>query len=127
MNGAEDSAHASTAQVARALGVSVSTVKRWVDDGILPAYKTAGGHRKLLISDVLELARRSDLPLADLSRLVENRRGAKVPKSTDLAEELRRALLSGDTDKVRLSILGNYRRGLSIADLADHVIAPAMT
>jgi excisionase family DNA binding protein len=127
MRANQDMGHASTAMVARALGVSVSTVKRWVDDGILPAHKTAGGHRKLLIADVLELARRTDLPHADLSQLMDDRRGTKRPPGENIGEKLHRALLSGDGDKVRVLIFGCYRRGLSIAEIADQSVAPAMT
>lgn len=42
---------------AEILGVSVSSIKRWVDDGMLPAVKTSGGHRRIKVSDLLELAR----------------------------------------------------------------------
>ena len=36
----------SASQAARALGVSVSTIRRWSDAGALPGYRTPGGQRR---------------------------------------------------------------------------------
>jgi excisionase family DNA binding protein len=116
----------STADVARALGVGVSTVKRWVDDGILPAHKTAGGHRKLLVADVLRLVREGDFPRLDLSslELVAEAHGGADAKN--LSRQLLTALKRGERDAVRSLIHGAYRSGVAVASLADFVIAPAM-
>lgn len=37
----------STRNAAAALGVALSTVQLWVETGVLPAWKTAGGHRRI--------------------------------------------------------------------------------
>lgn len=120
-----DRSYVSTAQVAQALGVSVTTVKRWVDDRVLPAHRTAGGHRKLLVSDVMRLVRDGNLPHADLSRLVPNTR----LRTADPAETERQLLLAiqeDDSEMMRTIVLGAYQGGLGIETLADRVLSPVM-
>lgn len=34
-------------EAAKALGVSTTTIQLWVESGVLPAWKTAGGHRRI--------------------------------------------------------------------------------
>jgi excisionase family DNA binding protein len=112
----------SPAQAARALGVSESTVKRWVDTQRLAACRTAGGHRRILADDILELVRREKLPHLDLAALRPE--CSAVPASTgDLADRLHAALRAGEPDEVRSLIL---EAGVSISTLADEVISPVM-
>ena len=117
--------YASTAQVAAALGVSVTTVKRWVDDGILPAHKTPGGHRKLLLTDVLRITREGNFPHLDLARL--GVRGDEAADPRALSSDLLAALRRGDALAVRGLLLAAYRGGLAPEVLADAVVAPAMS
>ena len=52
-----------TIQTAKLLGVSVRTVQLWVENGSLDAWKTAGGHRRIVASSVDEyIARQQTEP-----------------------------------------------------------------
>ncbi|HKB02054.1 MAG TPA: helix-turn-helix domain-containing protein [Gemmataceae bacterium] len=122
----DDPRYLSTAQVAETLGLSVTTIKRWVDDGVLAARKTVGGHRKVLVADVLRLMRESELPEADLSKLFPRPRKAGVPNPDAVSAQLLTALKAADQPAVRALLHGAFRHGLAMDVLADRVVTPAL-
>ncbi len=121
----DDGRFLSTVQVAKAVGVSVTTIKRWVDDGILPAHRTAGGHRKLVLADVLRLTREGGLPPSDLGQLVPVSR-AEPGDPARFHEQLLDAVKEIDDGRIRAVIRAAYGAGIAIEALADRVISPAM-
>jgi MerR family transcriptional regulator, light-induced transcriptional regulator len=122
----DDPRYLSTAQVAETLGLSVTTIKRWVDDGVLAARKTVGGHRKVLVADVLRLMRESELPEADLSKLFPRPRKAGHPNPESVSAQLLSALKAADQPAVKALLRGAFRHGFAMDVLADRVIAPAL-
>lgn len=52
-------------EAAEILGVSVDTVRRWADDGRLPATRTVGGHREIEGRDLVRLLAEQPPPESD--------------------------------------------------------------
>ena len=59
-----------TREAATLLGVSVGTVQLWVENGLLQAWKTAGGHRRVLRDSVNSLLHNKGGQRPDLKVLV---------------------------------------------------------
>lgn len=55
----------STSQTAQMLGLSVGTVQRMVSAGVLQAYTTQGGHRRILASSVRQYCQAKGVPMAE--------------------------------------------------------------
>jgi MerR family transcriptional regulator, light-induced transcriptional regulator len=137
-----------TRQVADALGVSVSTIQRWVDAGAIEATRTMGKHRRVLLSSALEFARRERFPVEGLlslqgvspvedlpgpvggpsqsgrppvedERAVADLEGPRVELLVDLLRQGR----SREAAALIASVLGS---GRGAAELADHLIRPVM-
>ncbi len=77
-----------TYQVARFLGVSLPTVVNWVNNGLLSAHRTPGGHRRIAHNDIIAFARKNDYPISrDLLDLGDNKpRVLIVDDETDFSD-----------------------------------------
>lgn len=117
----------SPAQLAPIIGVSESTIKRWIDAGHLKAEKTVGGHRKIALPNLLAFLRsrgRTVPSLEALGLLAE--RHADPEGAPGTPEALAGLLLHDGTDVARTLILEQFRGGRALDDLLDRLVAPAM-
>lgn len=114
-------------QVARAIGVSESSLKRWCDRGTIETVKTAGGHRRIPLAGILAFLRESGhavvrpevlgLPAA----IGQGERTWERSRSRLLA-----ALVAGDEDIARQVILDLYLSRHSLAEIADLLVHPVL-
>ena len=57
-----NSSYFSTSQTAQMLGLSVGTVQRMVESGVLQAYTTQGGHRRILAASLHHYCQNQNVP-----------------------------------------------------------------
>ena len=116
-------------EFAQAIGVSESSIKRWVDSGTIPASKTAGGHRRIAMSEAVRFLRETKTPLLhpdilglqDVSAL-----GGDLPIGEDLGDTLFDFLQGGKAEHARGLIQSLYLNGRSIAQIIDGPVQTAM-
>jgi methanogenic corrinoid protein MtbC1 len=110
-------------QAARAIGVSESSIKRWCDLGRLETVRTAGGHRKITLGELVHFAQESGLRFdaANLALPTSSSRSG-----SDNAVLLADLLLSGDRDTARSLVLDLFFGGMKVHALCD-MIADSFT
>lgn len=115
-----------TQQVADALGISVSTLKRWVDAGQLAATRTVGRHRLIALDEALRFARKNKMSTAALERLARGGARALLGVDEDVRRRLASALKEGRAREARRLILAAHAALGDGATLADELIGPVM-
>jgi excisionase family DNA binding protein len=113
-----------TQQVADALGVSSSSVKRWVDKGMIPATKTMGKHRLVALSTALKFARDGQYPTQKLLAMSALPVIDQIDRQ--VIESLLNALRSGDAREASAIVTAAYRADRDSVGLADDLIRPVM-
>jgi excisionase family DNA binding protein len=114
----------STAELARVCGVSISTIKRWTDAGLLRCVRTPGGHRKFRVQDVAEATRRLGLAAADAgaagaAQIDELALLLLQGNTSGMTARLTDALRRGDGPAARRFVLDLHRHGQSLAAGVD--------
>jgi excisionase family DNA binding protein len=109
-------------ELAAIVGVSESSMKRWIDSGEVAAARTAGGHRRISRREAVRFIRERALPIADLSALGLAEL-AGVPEAQAAgpltAELLVEALEARDARRLRSLVVAEYVRGAPVAALCD--------
>lgn len=113
-------------QVARAIQASESSVKRWCDKGIIPTIYTAGGHRRIALSDLIEFLRSSKHEIVRPEVLgLPATTGQTIRVIDRAATQLTEALLQGDEEQCRQIVLDLYLAEHSISSICDLVLGKA--
>jgi excisionase family DNA binding protein len=113
-------------ELAEALGVSESSLKRWVDAGKIRAMKTDGGHRRIAISEAVRFVRESGAPVARPDLLDMPEIAVANARSVRGGDQLLDYLIEGDVVGARGWLLGRYLSGMSVAAIADGPVREAM-
>lgn len=116
-------------ELATAIGVSESSLKRWADDGLIAVSKTAGGHRRIQIGDAIRFIRAIRAPLVrpDVLGLGDAATfNAEIVSAEPAEERLLGHMLNGRARHTRAMLLSAYLSGATIAELADGPIRHAM-
>ncbi len=116
-------------ELAQVVGVSESSIKRWVDAGHIEVTRTAGGHRRILWTDALRFIRAQDmhvlhpemLGLPDLEFLP-----SKARRGDLTGEVLFELFKTNEAAKARGLIAAAFLDGGDMAGLWDGPIAEAL-
>lgn len=118
-------------QVAEALQVSESSVKRWCDQGLIPMIRTAGGHRRIALEELLRFASDSERPLLNpmaIGLSIPPRRTTEqsFPAGTLDQDAFRKCLAEGDEAGCRRVLDSVYLRCGSVTQATEQLITDAM-
>ncbi|MGB9623410.1 MAG: B12-binding domain-containing protein [Phycisphaerae bacterium] len=113
-------------QVARSIGVSEASLKRWCDKGVVPSVRTAGGHRRIPIAGVVQFLRETGYPIVEPEVLglppATGRGGETIERAR---RHMRSALEDGDEQRTARLVFDLYLAGHTACDICDRVLAPA--
>ena len=113
-----------SAEVARAFRVGVSSVKRWTDEGELEAMRTPGHHRRYTLPALYRFASIRTLATDLLPELEQAELFEEIPPAADVT--LYDALVAGDADAVRNLVTPHVDTLVQRASFLDRVVGDAL-
>ena len=119
-----------TKAVARMLDVSEATVKRWADEGLLPAQRTVGGHRRFDVAGIARFLREQkgsakapDATATEAPPLLAHALASRGRVSTAALFE---ALRGGQESEAAALLVEAYLHGETLAAIFDTLLCEAM-
>lgn len=119
--------HVSPKQLAQAIEVSESSIKRWCDQGMIATVRTAGGHRRIPMTDVVRFLRANDFTVLRPEALgLPSGNGPPLLTYDAATDHLCRAVLAGDEEAAHQVVLDLLLANRPVVPILDDVIARAL-
>jgi MerR family transcriptional regulator, light-induced transcriptional regulator len=112
-------------QFGQVIGMSESSLKRWIDSGHLQVTRTVGGHRRISVKEALRFIRARSLKVIDSSPL-------KISVNTDSCSTddcnslFINYLKKGMAEEARQLIFNEFIQGATLAELGDGPVKSAL-
>lgn len=118
-------------ELAEAIGVSESSLKRWADEGRIHVSRTAGGHRRIPFAEAIRFIRESQATVVRPDILGLNDMGQALQRADpdrigDPEAAFAEALQAGDASAVRGLLVAWYLQGHALPPLLDGPVRLAM-
>jgi len=115
--------HFTPNQIAKMLNVNESTIKRWVDKGLLKASITKGGHRRIYQEDLLAFKKANNYNKKHSYVL---RKPRLYTNSSELWKEYYNLLLMNYHKEAMAIITNEFFRNTPIIDIVQKIIYPTL-
>ncbi len=115
--------HFTPSQIAQMLNVNESTIKRWVDKGLLKASITKGGHRRIYQEDLLIFRKENNYNKKHSYTL---RKPRLYTNSNELWKEYYNLLLINYYKEAQAIITNEFLRNTPIINIVQKIIFPAL-
>ena len=118
-------------EVANILGINISTLKRWTENGTLGCKKTAGGHRKFTIQHIRDYYKQHQEAGKKFGATLDNAEHKDIfslirsNEYNQLAIRLAETSIISDDLSVNTILHSSYMGGYQINDIFDLIVDPA--
>ncbi len=113
-----------TRQVADALNVSESSVKRWCDQGAIPTIRTVGGHRRISSDAFRQFVEKTKRGGPGMGEPNAPPTSTSLATVEELSLEFEKSILEGNEAACSGVLVKAYAESRAFATLADELIAP---
>jgi excisionase family DNA binding protein len=103
-----------THQVSKFCAVYPTTVINWIKEGLLPAYTTAGGHRRIKRDDLLKLMKKNNMPIPEELATSDKNKVLVIDDDPKILKMMQ-TILASEKDFEVLTADSGFQAGLAVS------------